>query len=92
MPCKMDLAYICPVLNFLLRQIINKGDKDGVVKLAAKLFGKDAFKETTEIFCDTFKVDILERRRGSHPSTAFMADFYELLSAVSRKMILFHDL
>ena len=66
-------------MNFLYRQIINKADKDAVVKLAAKFFGKDAFKETIEICRDIFKVDILERRRGSHPSSAFMADFYELL-------------
>ncbi|KAK2715929.1 hypothetical protein QYM36_010486 [Artemia franciscana] len=62
------------------KQIVNKADKYAVVKLAAKFFGRDAFKETIEIFRDIFKMDILERHRGSHPSSAFMADFYELLS------------
>ena len=80
MPCKIDLVYICPVLNFLQRQIINKADKDAVVKLAATFFRKDAFKEAIEICHDIFRVDILERCQGSHPSTAFMVDFYELLS------------
>ena len=75
----MELQYVCPVLNFLQRQIINKADEDGVVKLAAKFFGKDVFKETIEICRDIFKVNILERGRGSHQSADFMADFYKLL-------------
>ena len=78
MPPKMVLVHICPVLNFLLRQIINKADKDAVVKLAAKFFGKGAFKATIEVCRDIFKVGILESHRESHPNTAFMVDFYEL--------------
>jgi len=66
--------YVCPVQNFLKRSIAK--DKDTVIKVCAQFFAKDPIKQAIETCKVALKVDILERRRGSHPASSFLLDIF----------------
>ena len=70
--------HVCPVLNFLQRNITK--EKDIVIKIASKFFSKDAIKQAQDVCKSALKLEVLEGRRGSHPSVIFLADFHDLLS------------
>jgi hypothetical protein len=70
--------HVCPVLNFLQRNITK--EKDTVIKIASKFFAKDVIKQAQDVCKSALNFDVLERRWGSHPSAIFLADFQDLLS------------
>jgi len=43
----IDSIYVCLVLNFLHWEIVK--DKDTVIKIAARIFGKEAIREAIEV-------------------------------------------
>ena len=70
--------HVCPVLNFLQRNITK--EKDTVIKIASKFFAKDTIKQAQDVCKCALNFDVLESRKGSHPSAIFLADFHDLLS------------
>ena len=68
-------VHVCPVLNFLQRNIT----KDKVIEIASNFFAKNAIKQAQDVCKSALKFDVLERLRGSHPSPTFLADFHDLL-------------
>lgn len=70
--------FVCPVLNFLVRNIAK--DKESVIKVGTKFFTKDALKQAIEVCKNALNYDALEKRRGTHPPSTFLSDFFELIS------------
>ena len=56
----MDSIYVCPVMNFLQRQIAKV--KDIVIKIAAKFFGKEGIKQAIEVCKTALDLDVLDIR------------------------------
>ena len=58
---------------------------DTVINCYTQFFAKDAIKQAIETCKVAQKVDIPERRRGSHPASSFLSDILELLCGLTGK-------
>ena len=66
------LFVICYI--FLLRQLAK--DRDKVIDIATKFLAKEVMKQVIDVCKSASHVDVLDKRRGKHPTAIFLSDLF----------------